>query len=342
MLPDGHEGIERDERKYIALMGNHIKNLDQTYVEASEAGPFSNLERTFAVDETFPNVFHYMDQAIYAAAKEKCIGVFLSGYGGDFIVSGKGNEVIYELTKQFRLGEAMRLLQQLKHHEERRYFALFKSELFRHTAMGKFLISYRNRKKTDWQRFSMLDQEFYSRHKQHIVIDDISHPVLYMLDYINSGRMGRVMSMWANRSGAYQMDTGAPMFGKAINEFMFDVPIEQYLKGGSRRSLIRRAMEGILPPEIQRRNDKQPYTPDFHARIIKGKHIIDAILNVTSYNFAWKYIDKGQIVHHLDGIKPVTGMGDWMTNGGNRVVQGIIAVCFLQWLKKNNYINMAD
>jgi len=163
-----------------------------------------------------------------------------------------------------------------------------------------------------------------------------------MLDYIESGRMGRVMGMWANRSGAYAMESAVPLFDKQINEFMFDVPIEQYLAGGNRRSLIRRAMEGILPPEIQWRKDKQPYTPDFHSRILKGKPFIDTILNAPSFNFAWKYLDKSKIEQHLEGVKPVQNTGEWMTNGGNRVVQGIIAVCFFKWLNKNNYIQFAD
>jgi len=68
-------------------------------MEAREVGPFSNLEQTFAIDETLPNPFHYMDQAILTAAKEKHIGLLLSGYGGDFFVSDQGNEVIYELIK---------------------------------------------------------------------------------------------------------------------------------------------------------------------------------------------------------------------------------------------------
>ena len=341
-LPVGHKGIECDERRYIEIIGNHLKNLDQTYIEAREVGPFSNLEKTFSVDETFPNPFHYMDQAIYAAAREKRIGVFLSGFGGDFFVSDKGNEVIYELIRQFRFGEATGLLRQLKHQENKGYFSLFKSEFARHTKIGKSLISFRNKKQINWQRYSMLNDEFLIRHKQNINFDYISHPVLYMLDYLNSGRVGRVMGMWANRSAAYALETAVPLFDKQINEFMFDVPIEQYLKGGSRRSLIRRAMEGILPPEIQWRKDKQPYTPDFHSRVIKEKLFIDDILNSRSYNFAWKYIDKSKIAYHFKDIKPVNGMGNWMTIGGNQVVQGIVAVCFLQWLKKNGYNNITD
>ncbi len=342
VLPKDHRGIERDERKYIAIIGNHLKNLDQTFVEAREVGPFSNLEQTFAIDETFPNAFHYMDQAILAAAKEKRVGVFLSGFGGDFFVSDKGNEVIYELIKQLRVGVVWRLLDQLKHTEYKSYYTLFKSEFARHTKIGKSIISYRHRNQLNWQRDSMLAEEFLVKYRKSIDFDYISHPVSFMLDYIESGRMGRVMGMWANRSSAYAMESAVPLFDKQINEFMFDVPIEQYLAGGHRRSLIRRAMEGILPPEIQWRKDKQPYTPDFHSRIIKEKSIIDTILNDPSFNFAWKYLDKSKIEQHLEGVKPVQNTGEWMTNGGNRVVQGIIAVYFMQWLKKNNYIRFVD
>jgi asparagine synthase (glutamine-hydrolysing) len=297
-------------------------------------GPFSNLEQIFAIDETMPNPFHYMDQAILAAAKEKRVGVFLSGFGGDFFVSDKGNEVIYELIKQFKIGLAGQLFLQLKQTEKKSYYTLFKSEFARHTKIGKSILSWKHRHEINWQRDSMLNEDFYIQYRQNVDFDFISHPVKFMLDYIESGRMGRVMGMWANRSSAYAMESAVPLFDKQINEFMFDVPIEQYLVGGHRRSLIRRAMEGILPPEIQWRKDKQPYTPDFHSRIIKEKSIIDTILNDPSFNFAWKYLDKSKIEQHLEGVKPVQNTGEWMTNGGNRVVQGIIAACFLKWLKK--------
>ena len=334
VLSIGHVGIERDERKYIMIMGKHLKNLDQTFVEARGVGPFSNLEQIFAIDETMPNPFHYMDQAILAAAKEKRVGVFLSGFGGDFFVSDKGNEVIYELIKQFKIGLAGQLFLQLKQTEKKSYYTLFKSEFARHTKIGKSILSWKHRHEINWQRDSMLNEDFYIQYRQNVDFDFISHPVKFMLDYIESGRMGRVMGMWANRSSAYAMESAVPLFDKQINEFMFDVPIEQYLVGGHRRSLIRRAMEGILPPEIQWGKDKQPYTPDFHSRIIKEKSIIDTILNDPSFNFAWKYLDKSKIEQHLEGVKPVQNTGEWMTNGGNRVVQGIIAACFLKWLKK--------
>jgi asparagine synthase (glutamine-hydrolysing) len=275
-----------------------------------------------------------MDQAILTAAKEKRIGLFLSGYGGDFFVSDKGNEVIFELIKQLRIGSAWQLMHQLKHTENKSYFTLFKSEFARYIKIGKSIISYRHRNQLDWQRHSMLTDEYFNRHKHNIDFNYISHPVKFMLDYIESGRMGRVMGMWANRSGAYAMESAVPLFDKQINEFMFDVPIEQYLAGGNRRSLIRRAMEGILPPEIQWRKDKLPYTPDFHRRIITEKKYIEPMLNDSIYNFVWKYLDKSKIEQHLEGVKPVQNMGEWMTNGGNRVVKGIIAFLFIIWLKK--------
>ena len=342
VLPEGHQGIERDERKYIGIVGKHLKNLDQTFVEAGEVGPFSNLEQTFAIDETMPNPFHYMDQAILTAAKERHIGLLLSGYGGDFFVSDQGNEVIYELIKDFKFGTALKLINQLKYNEKKTFYALLKREFARQTAIGKAFISWKHRKEINWQRDSMLQEDFYLKHSRSINFSYISHPVRFMLDYIETGRPGRVMGMWANRHGAYAMESGVPLYDKQIIEFMFDVPIEQYLAGGNRRSLLRRAMEGILPHEIQWRRDKLPYTPDFHNRIIKEKLFIDDILNATSLNFAWKYIDKNKIASHVNRVKPVKGMGEWITSSGNSLVQGIIATCFLAWLKKNNYFAIVD
>jgi len=162
-------------------------------------------------------------------------------------------------------------MNQLKYNEKKSYFALLKVEIARQTKIGKAFILWKRRNEINWQRDSMLQEDFYLKHSRNINFNYHSHPVRFMLDYIESGRPGRLTGMWANRHGAYNMESGVPLYDKKIIEFMFDVPIEQYLAGGKRRSLLRRAMEGILPPEIQWRRDKLPYTPDFHNRIIQKK-----------------------------------------------------------------------
>ena len=42
------------------------------------------------------------------------------------------------------------------------------------------------------------------------------------------------------------------------------VPAELYCVDGWKRNLIRRAMQDILPPEIQWRKCKAPFSPDFY------------------------------------------------------------------------------
>ena len=41
-----------------------------------------------------------------------------------------------------------------------------------------------------------------------------------------------------------------PTFDKRVIEFCFAIPVEQYVCKGKDRWLIRRAMEGLLPPKV--------------------------------------------------------------------------------------------
>ena len=72
-------------------------------------------------------------------------------------------------------------------------------------------------------------------------------------------------------ASAFGVEPRYPFFDRRLIEFCVGLPEKQKFDGGWPRLLFRRAMEGILPPEIQWRSSKANLGPNFHRRF----HAID-------------------------------------------------------------------
>jgi asparagine synthase (glutamine-hydrolysing) len=57
-----------------------------------------------------------------------------------------------------------------------------------------------------------------------------------------------------------------PLLDKRVLEFCLAVPASMNLRNGYPRYLMRAALNGILPPKIQWRTSKAPFSPDYTAR----------------------------------------------------------------------------
>ena len=337
VLPQGHNGIETDERKYIDLVGKHVKNLIQTYVEAPGAGPLSGLEASFELEETIPNAFFYMDRALQQAMQQKNVRIALSGFGGDLFVSHKGNFVLYQLIAQGKLGKAIDLLKQARSFDSS-YLQIIKTDYIAYTAWHKHYAAYKNKGRTNWRIHTPLTKAFAGKYLPGIDLAPSKDQGAWMQQYISNGQAGRLLGNFTNSFAAYNMEAAIPLLNKNIMEFMLDVPMEQFRIRGAKRSLLRRAMEGVLPPEIQWRNDKQPYSPDYISRILKEKKAIHILMHASEAGPLNKYLDPSRITDALNSLRVTTGMADGKDIAAIRIAQGIIAASFLDWLQQNGYL----
>lgn len=337
VLPAGYKGNAIDERDYIAIIGKHLKNIDQTFVEAPASGIFTDFEESINADGGIPNGFFYIDRALDHAAKNKGVKVLMSGFGGDFFVSWKGNSVIYQLLKQFRVGKAAGIFSATKRYEQKPLKDLLKTELIAHTDLYDRIAPFLHRNKRNWNKRTTLKDEYFNKYRETLIFKNEPDQKTYMENQIRDGHTGKLCSMFTNRNAMYGMTSALPLFDKRIMDFMFDVPLTEFRTGGTRRSIIRNAMEGILPPEVQWRKDKLPYSPDYISRLRDSKQFINAIIDAKEYNFAWQYIDKGSIIDNIDNLKDASGMGRVSEVAGIRIIQGVICLLFLKWLIVNNY-----
>jgi asparagine synthase (glutamine-hydrolysing) len=70
-------------------------------------------------------------------------------------------------------------------------------------------------------------------------------------------------------AAAFGVEPRYPFFDRRVLEFCVGLPDEQKFAGGWPRLVLRRAMEGVLPPEIQWRSTKGDLSSNFRRRLLE-------------------------------------------------------------------------
>lgn len=329
VLPDGHTADEQDERKYIDIIGKHCPNLLQTYVTAEEYGPFDDITTAFENDETFPNVFYYMDYAILNAARDKNIGMLYTGYGGDHWVSWKGNPVIHRMINKGHIPAAWKLIKSFSKEEGKGLLKILIREYAEHTAWHKALKRIKTGTDEPTAEGTWLQEDFFRKYKQELNFNSVKDITSFMCNKIRNGRTGLFPAMLAKRNERYGMQSAVPFFDKRVLEFMMDVPPQLFVRGGYKRSLLRHTMQTIVPPEILWRRDKGMYSPDYVSRFIKHSSYIRNVVTSDKYAIGFKhYLSRDKYITDYTG-KDVTDMIS--------TTQGAIASTILSDLHTKGY-----
>jgi asparagine synthase (glutamine-hydrolysing) len=92
--------------------------------------------------------------------------------------------------------------------------------------------------------------------------------------------------IWHALGAAFNMEVRDPTADVRLLEFCLGVPDEQVVAGGGQRMLIRRAMEGILPPEVQWNSLRGRQAADVAPRLLAQRGEMEATLDRLERNSA--------------------------------------------------------
>jgi asparagine synthase (glutamine-hydrolysing) len=96
---------------------------------------------------------------------------------------------------------------------------------------------------------------------------------------MSSALLPRGLEILDRAAAAAGIEPRYPFYDKRLVEFCLALPAEQKLRDGWGRLVLRRAMAGVLPPEIQWRRDKLDFTPHLVAGMLTHhRALIDEIL----------------------------------------------------------------
>lgn len=207
----------------------------------------------------------------YRAAQEHQIRVVLSGAGGDGVVS-HGLERLGHLARTgqwLSLTQEISVMRTLQHSPA----AALASLVWRHQIKPKVIRGPLRQLWQHWQRLhsppapQLLDPTFVQRtglkerqaawtsHRRQLSTLRAKH-------YLSLTHTLQDMLLNLDKTAAKLGIEGRhPFYDKRLVEFCLSLPIEMKLRQGYGRWILRQAMEGVLPPEVQWRHSKADLTP---------------------------------------------------------------------------------
>ncbi|MDP9171908.1 MAG: lasso peptide isopeptide bond-forming cyclase [Acidobacteriota bacterium] len=268
-----------DERSYIDKV-LATGNFKPHFIRGDELSPMGDVERVHRhLDEAnfAPNL--YLHWAMYSAAQQNNVRVFLDGLDGDTTVS-HGFETLEEMARRLQFtklrNEASLLAKNLfEGSTTRRVLWNYCAKDIAPVWMFRLWRLLRGRFREVRANSTLVDPQFtrklnlrqraraLSPPRNHRTARAYHHKALTFALYPHA------LEMADKASAAFGVEARYPFFDRRLIEFCLALPAEQKLGQGWNRLIFRRAMEGVLPPEIQWRGSKGNLSPNFHRRLLE-------------------------------------------------------------------------
>lgn len=278
-----------DERDYInAVVQAGL--IEPSYVEADRISPLADLDRVLWLhDEPAFGPNMYIHRALHRAANERGVGVMLDGLDGDTTVS-HGFDYLAQLLQRGRWISLAREAGALARQYEMPTSNVIWRFAVRPSAPEAAVQAWRfvrGRKEPNHREMGLLNFDFARRTG---LIDRLNTPAprpflppsprANHLAGIRSPLMTYALELVDRSAAAFSLEARYPFFDRRLIEFSLALPLSQKLCQGWTRMILRRAMQGILPPEIQWRRTKGDLSPSFvHGFLRTGRTALERALS---------------------------------------------------------------
>ncbi|MBZ9813101.1 lasso peptide isopeptide bond-forming cyclase [Mesorhizobium sp. CA7] len=291
------KGSSMDEKPFIdAVLDDNP--LDATLIAVSNYAPFAEFERILEEQEgTFLAPGLSLTRDLYRTAGAKGVKVLLDGHGGDEVVS-QGHGHLHELANAGRWLELWRELHSAANTYGEGMFSLYFKfltiygpawRIARMRSMARRLVgkvrqrpasaprAWRGLVNPDLARRTDLAERFHRSGYMPAAVsasEALTHRWL-----LSTGLVPHAFEVLDKAAANSGVEPRYPFWDKPLVEFCLALPGEEKLRDGFGRHVLRRAMQGILPPAVQWRRDKI----DFTANLVKGmlgnhRELLDRLL----------------------------------------------------------------
>jgi asparagine synthase (glutamine-hydrolysing) len=295
-----------DERVYIESILSQ-GGLKHHYVQGDKISPLEQIEKMFwHQDEAFCAPNWFMNWTLYGEIQHKGVRVVLDGFDGDTTVSD-GYGYLSELAKADRWlalakesrrlakafdGSFWQLLWNYVHHYRVKplmdRFRLFR--IIRKVSQGALrLVRQENPPSVNSSINSLSGSPFIN--------PELSHQLNMMerrqawkkmqghfglherqRHYRNIAKQGLppfILEMMDKTMAAFGLEPRYPFWDKRLVEFCLALPSNQKLNQGWNRVIMRRAMSGTLPTEVQWRMGKTDFSPNLTEGLVGDRLRLD-------------------------------------------------------------------
>ena len=342
------DGCYADETPYVDAIQKQAGNIDVEYVRNDECDDFAQLERFFiALDGPVrnPTNFGWMME-ILQRARTKGRRVLLSGLYGNYTISWNGWSQTVGHLLHGRLLLAYRQWQlYYRSTSYSRWAALRK--LFVEPVIPEGLGDWADRRWhpariAPWQDHAPIRADFAATMDVGARAKNVGHDFLYRMrpDERAKGlaQIDYVGDWHAAEKAVTGVEVRDPTADMEVVCYCFGVPPEQYLTEGIDRSLIRRAMWGLLPEIVLTNRLSGLQGADWHEKLENQRsQLALEIAEFSKSPLARKAIDLVRLQNAIRNWPK----GGWHTAEAFReynlaLTRGVAGGRFLRWIESAN------
>ena len=292
------KGSPMDERPFIEAVLAQQK-VDGTLISVGNYAPFAEFERILEEqEETFLAPGLSLTRDIYRTAGAKGMKVLLDGHGGDEVVS-QGHGHLHELADAGKWMELWRELRSASNTYGDGMLGLYyqfltlygpawriaKIKRLANRALSKLRRRPTGRPATSWRGLINPDLAMRTDLVERFRRAGYMPPAVSASEtlthrwLLSNGMVPHAFEVLDKAAANFGVEPRYPFWDKPLVEFCLALPGAEKLNQGFGRSVLRRAMEGILPPAVQWRRDKI----DFTSNLVKGmlgnhRDLLDKVL----------------------------------------------------------------
>lgn len=296
---------ESNERYFIEKVLAYYE-FESYVVNADKISPLKEINNFFFYTDQpliVPNAF--MIWNIIHKASLNDVRILLDGFEGDATVShGKGFLTELFLTKRwkklfFEIIDSKRLGKNIYKINIEIGFNILPLFIKRKIKLYREFKGKRGPKtkilKKDFADNNHLMERVMEIYEESFKIDN-AHEQHYSM--LTSGLLQSEMELLDSLSAPFSIELRHPFFDKRLVEFCLAIPTEQKISHGWTRSIMRRAMSGYIPKEIQWRKDKGNLSFNFKKSLMKEHMFLDEILKETKSIEGFVEIEKVQDIYN--------------------------------------------
>jgi asparagine synthase (glutamine-hydrolysing) len=331
---DEEELSSSDEREYIDAVLEECSATPR-FFRGDQRNPLGDLETILYHSESpeLGNNF-YLSWNVYRAAGEDGVRVLLDGTGGDQVVS-YGIGYLPELAASGRWLTLARGISAL--YKKPEYSFNLRGLLLGRTlapllptSVRKARMNIRNNEFRDIAS-PTLDPEFLERTdaKERLFESIATEPTMARNRHYSQMRSSHVVSLLERlnkTTKAFGVEPRYPFFDRRLMEFCLGTPADQIMYEGWMRYMLRNAMGGVLPHEVQWRAAKGNLAPSFWRAL--RENTADDIAEVL-------FADNLRITEYIDLERARSGYQEF-TNGGRPGLNTVwFPVVLESWLRSD-------
>lgn len=274
-----------DERPWIDEVVA-TDGLAPHYIHADLLDPLDAI--TFNDDEPIPVPNMWLDWGCFESAHNAGLRVVLSGFDGDTAVS-YGYGYLAELARSFHWKT---LFDEANIKADRLNWSMgrvIKEDVLKLLIPPTMLRYWRKvRRRQPPSKFPFdppinptFAQQVGLNEQVQALTDDGSVHLRSPRDYhrfsLLSGQTLYGPELLDKAGAAWFLEPRLPYFDRRLVEFLLALPTGQKLHQGRNRYVVRRAMQGILPSEVQWRQDKGNLSPNIRRGLIENHALLDQV-----------------------------------------------------------------